>query len=652
MKHLRISVRFLSIVAVVLAGCLASIRAKGDTVLAVPLSGQQMDNWCWDASCQMLLSYFGTSVSQQAIADWAVAGADIGNNLDADGFGPFRIPGTSVVFSKKGCKQVLSHFGGVASDVTGALSKDEVNTAMAQNRPAILAIVWNSGGGHAVVLRGEAEVDGDMYLSINDPWPQTGRPEINDVDTGSSALVLYEAVKSGPNKGANYRTTMFPNFPKASAAIGNVWAETLKTTKGLDIIFAIDSTGSMSDDIYEVQVNAANFINSLKATYSDLRVAVMDYKDYPMDPYGDSGDYVARTDAQFTTNATTAIDAINSLYAEGGNDTPEAVYSALMYALDGSALGGWRSNDSSITKRIIIMGDAPGHDPEPWPGGYSYLDVLTRALGTGVRIDAIISGGGSTDAAALASLGTVASETGGESFPAGTSQISSALTQISSNLVAEVRAPRGTNSAIKPVFAFDSLPATQMDAPVKSSYLEVLSKKVSKSGTNWVKYKKIKVNSTSYSSTQPFPTNSYRWHLSYVSSPSKFTYPNGDTAKLPGGSFSEESWTEFSRVFSTPGTPSQLAPNYYFTATNPTMTYSITKAVNADAYAIRIFRGYSAISTNLFKSLVIKPPAKGTNSSLSVKVPGHKVGTSYIWQVQGLNYDRKKPDTNAWTYSY
>src|SRR5205814_2532878 len=53
--------------------------------------------------------------------------------------------------------------------------------------------------------------------------------------------------------------------------------------------------------------------------------------------------------------------AVNTLTAAGGCDAPESVYSGIMKAI---ALP-WRNG---ATKAVIVMGDAPPHDPEPVTG--------------------------------------------------------------------------------------------------------------------------------------------------------------------------------------------------------------------------------------------------------------------------------------------
>ena len=69
------------------------------------------------------------------------------------------------------------------------------------------------------------------------------------------------------------------------------------------------------------------------------------------------------TDLPFSTDQAAIQSALSALGGkiEGGCDTPEDVYSGIDRALHFP----WRSG---VTKTVIVMGDAPGHDPEPHTG--------------------------------------------------------------------------------------------------------------------------------------------------------------------------------------------------------------------------------------------------------------------------------------------
>jgi Mg-chelatase subunit ChlD len=125
------------------------------------------------------------------------------------------------------------------------------------------------------------------------------------------------------------------------------------TLSDLDLVFCIDVTGSMSDDIASVKAAAASIVNTIAAKNKNYRVAIVAYRDWddslPMfEDYG------------FSTSKETIISNINTLSVGGGGDEPEAVFEALMRAIDSTSIGSWRPN---VNKQIILMGDAPPHNP-------------------------------------------------------------------------------------------------------------------------------------------------------------------------------------------------------------------------------------------------------------------------------------------------
>jgi hypothetical protein len=123
----------------------------------------------------------------------------------------------------------------------------------------------------------------------------------------------------------------------------------------LDLIFCIDVTGSMDDDIDSVKAAAANIVGTIAEKHDDYRVAIIAYRDWD-----DSAGYAMFEDYSFSTDTATIISNINSLSVGGGDDTPEAVFEALMRAIDSTSVGSWRPN---VNKQVILMGDAPPHDP-------------------------------------------------------------------------------------------------------------------------------------------------------------------------------------------------------------------------------------------------------------------------------------------------
>jgi len=151
--------------------------------------------------------------------------------------------------------------------------------------------------------------------------------------------------------------------------------------RGLDCIFCIDTTGSMWDDISAVKSSASNIINQIVTDIPNSRIAIVDYKDYPSYPYGNPSDYLYHDTIPFTSDVNNIITALQGLSASGGADERESIFSALMHTVDAISLGGWRSGEI-VAKIIIQMGDAPPHNPEPFPPYFTFDFVKTTFLNT------------------------------------------------------------------------------------------------------------------------------------------------------------------------------------------------------------------------------------------------------------------------------
>jgi len=196
-----------------------------------------------------------------------------------------------------------------------------------------------------------------------------------------------------------------------SAGLDKCPAATSATaTSGLDLIFCIDVTGSMEDDIDGVKAAASDIVNTIAAKSKDYRVAIVAYRDWD-----DSKGLPMFEDYGFSSSTETIIANINRLSVDGGDDTPEAVFEALMRAIDSSSVGGWRAN---VNKQVILMGDAPPHNPS--------REGLTPAIVAKAAEDAdpvviqtlVVGINGAYDQEAVNAFKELAQLTGGNSFEA------------------------------------------------------------------------------------------------------------------------------------------------------------------------------------------------------------------------------------------
>jgi len=148
----------------------------------------------------------------------------------------------------------------------------------------------------------------------------------------------------------------------------------------LEIMFVIDTTGSMSDELEYLKSEIKDVIESVATENSDavIRIALLFYRDV-----GD--DYVTRY-FDFTTDINEVCDNISDQSAEGGGDYPEAVHSAL----DEAMLKNWSDN---ATRLLIHVLDAPPHSENI----ESFSGCLRTAAGLGIRMIPVASSGINSD---------------------------------------------------------------------------------------------------------------------------------------------------------------------------------------------------------------------------------------------------------------
>lgn len=151
----------------------------------------------------------------------------------------------------------------------------------------------------------------------------------------------------------------------------------------VDIVFAIDTTSSMCDDLVELYQNWIPALAKQYEDFADLRLGLLLYRDYT-DDYDFNGLPVQYYG--FTRSVDEMKKWIGSVYIEGGEggDEPEAVYEALYASIK---YFDWRKD---AFKKIILIGDA---QPHPTPRGELKISkemVIDMAKTNNIKLDCII----------------------------------------------------------------------------------------------------------------------------------------------------------------------------------------------------------------------------------------------------------------------
>lgn len=151
---------------------------------------------------------------------------------------------------------------------------------------------------------------------------------------------------------------------------GNVSSDLNK----IDVVFVIDSTGSMGPYIAEAKKYAAHIISKIMFEKElDIRVALIAYRDHPPQEYS----YVANV---YDFNSVNNFNKnLAPLDANGGGDRPEAVWDGVNELFKLS----WREKSDRV---VYLVGDSPAH--EQCPCGLTPDGLIENLQKFGIELNA------------------------------------------------------------------------------------------------------------------------------------------------------------------------------------------------------------------------------------------------------------------------
>jgi hypothetical protein len=148
----------------------------------------------------------------------------------------------------------------------------------------------------------------------------------------------------------------------------------------MDIVFAVDATGSMGDEIRYLQAELYDVIEKVKQGNKDLNLQMGSVF------YRDKGDAYLTVQQDLTPDINQVMDFIKNQSAEGGGDEPEAVDAAMEIAIGQFK---WRS-EARARVMFLVLDASPHHDKETM----DKLEMYTKlAAEKGIRIVPIVCSG-------------------------------------------------------------------------------------------------------------------------------------------------------------------------------------------------------------------------------------------------------------------
>ena len=172
---------------------------------------------------------------------------------------------------------------------------------------------------------------------------------------------------------------------QASSNFTERWTVTLDEQSradrlNLDVLFLIDATGSMADEIDKIQNTIFDVAAQIDALPGQPDVR------YGMVTYRDRGDLFVSNTYDFTPDVTEFHDKLKTVRADGGGDYPESLNEGLHNALHSVE---WRGENT--VQLIFLVADAPPH--LDYAQDYDYAQEMAIAAQRGIKIFPIASSG-------------------------------------------------------------------------------------------------------------------------------------------------------------------------------------------------------------------------------------------------------------------
>ena len=209
-------------------------------------------------------------------------------------------------------------------------------------------------------------------------WARTdaaGRAWLHPNAFDPSGSQVYEvAVRKNGQQG----TTFLRRGQKSAVELVLNTSEASQRAR-LDLVFLIDATGSMGDEIGKLKTTLRTIANEVARLPSRPDTC------FGLVAYRDRGDAFLVRRHDFTNDLGGFQAVLDALQANGGGDYPEAMNEALNETVHRLS---WRG--TGATRMVVLLADAPPHLDY---GGPQYDEDMMAALGKGIKVFSVGASG-------------------------------------------------------------------------------------------------------------------------------------------------------------------------------------------------------------------------------------------------------------------
>ena len=302
------------------------------------------------------------------------------------------------------------------SDADGVLDRDEAGDADLATPPA-------NCDGDALPNYRDTDSDNDGVRDLDELSMHHTDPcrADTDGDTVTDLIeIAYGSPPTDPTDSPRERGDFV--FVEPYESDPEPWVDTLVFSTALqkaDVYFLVDCTGSMGGEISALRSSiSSTVIPGIVAAIPDSWTGVGHFDDYPVSPYGSSGDLSYRNLQNLTSDTAAAQTAANSLPLHYGADGPESHVVALWTVATGDpsrtlprqgarscAAGriGYPCFRPDAVRVIVLITDAPFHNGPGGANAYwatvggvtppTYVEARDQLVANNIKVIGVNSGG-------------------------------------------------------------------------------------------------------------------------------------------------------------------------------------------------------------------------------------------------------------------
>ncbi|MEV7095332.1 VWA domain-containing protein [Amycolatopsis sp. NPDC051045] len=331
---------------------------------------------------------------------------DITNRPGADEFDPaFSADGAQLAYTQAGTGRspdseiFVANADGSAPRALTGVAKNKRQQHPAWSPDATMIAFTDSA------VRNESRVDTVRIARVADgriigeiPIPPylRGRDSQPVWSADGTKITLTRAASRAAPPGPSRVDPAVVDIPVGQGTSGSV-AKTVQTDKvpaKPDIVLLMDQTSSMGKALGDMQKNLTEVMGTIttQQPLAQFAAAAFGDRDDPADTDNPAG-RLFQVQQDLTKDPAEITKAFTKITPSGGIDTPED----WIYALDRVATGaiGFRPDSSKI---IVLVGDAPSHDPsgnhEDHTKGVTLAGAIKTLKDKGIRVVAVSAAGG------------------------------------------------------------------------------------------------------------------------------------------------------------------------------------------------------------------------------------------------------------------